>query len=291
MPPTIPALPSQKIVRFAPSPNGFLHLGHAYSALLNFELAQSCGGIFLLRIEDIDTARCRPKFEAALYEDLSWLGLQWPDPVLRQSTRTPACVAALERLQSQDLIYPCFCSRSQLTAQAAGHDPDGAPLYTGTCKHMSPAQQSSEMKTRPFCLRLDMAKAARDGLTWRERDKLLAAQPELWGDVVLARKDIGTSYHLAVTVDDAAQGVTDVVRGKDLFASTHLHRLLQHLLALPTPTYHHHALLLDTRGAKLTKSQMSKPLREWRQEGATPQEIFAQIFAQTFAMTRQMRDA
>ena len=264
---------AQKIFRFAPSPNGYLHLGHAYSALLNFEAARASGGQFLLRIEDIDTARSRPEFEAAIFEDLSWLGLDWQKPVLRQSTRTAAYRAALAQLQAQNLLYPCFCTRRTLAQNTVHLDPDGAAVYAGRCKHLPKAEQVRRMSVEAYALRLDMTRASQSHLIWQDGAQTIPATPEIWGDIILARKDIGTSYHLAVTLDDAAQGVTDVVRGQDLFASTHIHRLLQHLLGLPTPRYQHHALLRDAEGEKLAKSRTSKPLRLWRAEGASPGDV------------------
>jgi len=264
---------AQNIFRFAPSPNGYLHLGHAYSALVNFEAAKSSGGRFLLRIEDIDTARCRPEFESAVYEDLAWLGLEWQKPVLRQSTRMAAYRAALAQLQDQNLLYPCFCTRQNLARIATTFDPDGTAIYPGLCKQLSKAEQAHRLSLEPYALRLDMARAAQTDLAWQNDAQTITATPQIWGDVILARKYIGTSYHLAVTLDDAVQGVTHVVRGQDMFASTHIHRLLQHLLGLPTPLYHHHALLRDDAGSKLSKSRMSKPLRTWRAEGASPLDV------------------
>ena len=227
---------SQRVFRFAPSPNGHLHLGHAYSALLNFDLARQCGGRFLLRIEDIDTGRARNEFEAAIYEDLAWLGLEWEAPVRRQSEHFDDYARALERLDDKGLLYACDCRRSDIARAAVAkpnwpHDPDGAPLYPGTCRD-KPRRAAREVLTqRGVALRLDMRQAAAlagQGLSWREFDAGdIVADPAEWGDVVLARKDTPASYHIAVVVDDALQGVTDVVRGKDLFEATSLHRLLQ----------------------------------------------------------------
>lgn len=272
-----------RVFRFAPSPNGFLHLGHAYSALLNFELARESGGRFLLRIEDIDLARAKPEYEAAIYEDLSWLGLDWERPVRRQSEHFPDYAVALERLDAMGLLYPCACTRGEI-AKAAGEnpprDPDGAPLYPGTCR-LKPRRPASEILQRGgVALRLDMAKAlallgaeARE-LSWHEHERGdIPAEPWRWGDVVLARKDTPASYHLAVVVDDALQGVTDVVRGADLEAATGLHRLLQRLLDLPAPRYRHHALLLCPQGEKLSKSRSSKTLRDLRAEGVSAAEV------------------
>jgi len=301
----------RRVFRFAPSPNGYLHLGHAYSALLNFALARACGGRFLLRVEDIDRARAKPEFEAAIYEDLAWLGLAWESPVRHQSEHFDDYATALERLDALGLLYPCTCTRGEIAAAAgpyAPHDPDGAPLYPGTCRGKPRGPAREVLREGGVALRLDMRKAlallgfppslrvegeaiqeseaapgllrsARndDALTWREfgvGDVL--ARPEQWGDVVLARKDTPASYHLAVTVDDALQGVTDVVRGADLFHATGIHRLLQFLLELPAPDYRHHALLRDAGGEKLAKSRLSKPLSEFRSEGVEPGSIRAE---------------
>jgi glutamyl-Q tRNA(Asp) synthetase len=275
--PPPPLASRQRVFRFAPSPNGFLHLGHAYSALLNFDLARESGGRFLLRIEDIDLLRARPEYEEAIYEDLAWLGLDWEQPVRRQSEHFADYAATLERLDAMGLLYPCACTRGEI-AKAAGEDPprdpDGAPLYPGTCRGKSHKPAREILQKGGVALRLDMPRAlailgseAR-ALSWREHAEAeIAAQPERWGDVVLARKDTPTSYHLAVVVDDALQGVTDVVRGADLKAATGLHRLLQSLLGLPAPSYRHHALLLGAEGEKLAKSRSSKTLRDLRAEG------------------------
>ncbi|MGA9602308.1 MAG: tRNA glutamyl-Q(34) synthetase GluQRS [Methylocystis sp.] len=272
-----PAASQRRVFRFAPSPNGFLHLGHAYSALLNFELARESGGRFLLRIEDIDLARAKPEYEAAIYEDLAWLGLDWERPVRRQSEHFADYAAALEPLDARGLLYPCACTRGEI-ARAAGEnpprDPDGAPLYPGTCRGKPRGHLREILAVGGVALRLDMAKALAllgaeaQALSWREHaEGEIAADPKRWGDVVLARKDTPTSYHLAVVVDDALQGVTDVVRGADLKPATGLHRLLQCLLGLPAPSYRHHALLLCAEGEKLSKSRRSKTLRDLRAEG------------------------
>ncbi|QXX75050.1 tRNA glutamyl-Q(34) synthetase GluQRS [Methylovirgula sp. HY1] len=283
------------IFRFAPSPNGYLHLGHAYSALINHEMAQTSGGSLLLRIEDIDIARCRPEFEQAIYEDLRWLGLSWEEPVRRQSEHFDAYAQALTRLEQQGLVYPCFCSRGEVAGVLSAHpdwprDPDGSPLYPGTCKHLSPSERRARLAAgQPAALRLDMeaglaAVNARLGqkIGWQEygsgmQGREVSAEPVLWGDAVLSRKDIPASYHIAVVVDDALQGVTDVVRGEDLFMATGLHRLLQILLELPAPCYHHHELLRDAAGRKLSKSLRAKSLRTLRHEGMTPDEVKAQF--------------
>jgi glutamyl-Q tRNA(Asp) synthetase len=290
------------VFRFAPSPNGFLHLGHALSAMMNFELARETGGRFLLRIEDIDAARCRPEYEAAIYRDLAWLGLTWEQPVRRQSEHLSSYGEALARLHRDGLVYPSFESRAeiaQLVAQREARggtsgtrpwprDPDGAPLYPGNARLLSSAERARRMATEPYALRLDMAKAvARVGpLSWTEMGSTalnqtaeIAAAPEAWGDFVLARKDIPTSYHLAVVVDDAVQGITHVVRGQDLFAATAVHRLLQVLLGLPAPVYRHHHLFLDAEGRKLSKSTSSTGLHELRAQGLTPGDIRRKIGA------------
>ncbi|VTZ51776.1 Glutamyl-Q tRNA(Asp) synthetase [Methylocella tundrae] len=279
---------SNQTLRFAPSSNGYLHLGHAYSALLNFEMARASGGRMLLRIEDIDIDRCRPEFEQAIYEDLEWLGLSWELPVRRQSEHFSDYANALERLRSRGLVYPCFCSRGDIMATVAGRpdsprDPDGSPLYPGTCKHLPPAERARRLAGgRSAAQRIDMDAAMASlgfQLGWRERPvfgssaegREIIAEPALWGDAIVARKDIQTSYHIAVVVDDALQGVTDVVRGEDLFMATHLHRLLQALLDLPEPRYRHHRLLRDASGHKLSKSLRAKSLRALRQEGLSPE--------------------
>jgi glutamyl-Q tRNA(Asp) synthetase len=267
------------VFRFAPSPNGYLHLGHALSALLNADQARAAGGRLLLRIEDIDTSRCRPEFETAIYEDLAWLGLTWEQPVRRQSEHFDAYRGALVQLDAMGLVYPSFESRAEIAALAAARgnawplDPDGAPLYPGDAKSMPAAERETRIASgEPYALRLDMAAAVqRSGsLTWIENGAEQVANPAAWGDVILARKDVPGSYHLAVTIDDATQGVTDVVRGQDLFHATSVHRLLQNLLGLPAPRYRHHRLILDTDGRKLSKSTRATGLRELRTQGATP---------------------
>jgi glutamyl-Q tRNA(Asp) synthetase len=282
---------SPPVFRFAPSPNGYLHLGHAYSALLNFDLARRSGGRFLLRIEDIDTVRCRPEFEAAICEDLGWLGIAWEQPVRRQSEHLARYREAVAKLATQGLIYAAFESRAEiarLVAQREANapwprDPDGAPHYPGVAKALSLDERARLLESdTPYALRLDMAAAcARTGhLGWTEQGEgpggetgAVAARPEAWGDVILARKETPTSYHLSVVIDDALQGVTDVVRGRDLFWSTSVHRLLQGLLGLPQPAYRHHRLVLDGGGHKLSKSTQATGLRELRAEGATPADI------------------
>jgi glutamyl-Q tRNA(Asp) synthetase len=279
------------VFRFAPSPNGYLHLGHAYSALLNYDLARQAGGRLLLRIEDIDTSRCRPEFETAIVQDLAWLGIEWETPVRRQSEHLDIYLDALNKLAAQGLVYPSFESRAEiarLVAQREANgpwprDPDGAPLYPGTAKSLSPGERTRLIDSgAPYALRLDMAAArARAGeLDWVEQGEgpdgktgAVTAQPHVWGDVILARKETPTSYHLSAVVDDALQGVTDVVRGQDLFRSTSVHRLLQKLLDLPQPAYRHHRLVLDAAGQKLSKSTRATGLRELRAQGATPGDI------------------
>jgi glutamyl-Q tRNA(Asp) synthetase len=279
------------VFRFAPSPNGYLHLGHALSALLNADRARASGGQLLLRIEDIDAARCRPEYEAAIDEDLTWLGLAWERPVRRQSEHLADYRAALAKLDAMALIYPSFESRAEIAALVAEreaqspwpHDPDGAPLYPGNAKAMPAAKRARRMAAgAPYALRLDMAAAiARAGaLTWEETGAgpsgetgSIAANPSAWGDVILGRKETPTSYHLAVVVDDAAQGVSEVVRGRDLFHATSVHRLLQALLGLAAPRYHHHRLILDAQGDKLSKSTYATGLRELRARGASAADI------------------
>ena len=344
------------VFRFAPSPNGYLHLGHALSALINADMAAAAGGRLLLRIEDIDAARCRPEYEAAIYEDLAWLGIKWEKPVRRQSAHHDHYRAALARLDAMGLVYPSFESRAEIAMMVAGReargpwprDPDGAPLYPGAAKSLSQAERQRRMASEPYALRLDMVAAIerlssftsplageslpsgpdprvvrrrvsggeREGgqrqnqnedtplpipppppppppqegrqesaarsfdLTWSEsgaspdgQTGIIRADPAAWGDVVLARKDAPASYHLAVVVDDAAQAVTEVVRGRDLFHATGVHRLLQALLGLPTPRYHHHRLILDAEGKKLSKSTAATALRELRAAGTSAAEI------------------
>jgi glutamyl-Q tRNA(Asp) synthetase len=279
------------VFRFAPSPNGYLHLGHACSALLNFDAARHVEGRFLLRIEDIDTTRCRPEFEAAIYEDLAWLGIAWETPVRRQSEHLADYRAAVEKLIDEGLVYPSFETRGEIAKLVAQReadapwprDPDGVPLYPGKAKLLGSEERAKKIESgAPYALRLDMAAAAaRAGqLGWVEHGcgpdgetGTVVARPQAWGDVILARKETPTSYHLAVVIDDALQGVTEVVRGQDLFWSTSVHRLLQALLGLPAPAYRHHRLVLDVGGRKLSKSTKATGLRELRAGGATPADI------------------
>jgi glutamyl-Q tRNA(Asp) synthetase len=269
------------VSRFAPSPTGCLHLGHAYSALLAEAAARQAGGRFLLRIEDIDGGRCRPEFDAAIIDDLAWLGLAWQEPVRRQSAHLDDYAAALDRLDDAGLLYPCFCTRAEIRAEieAAGqapHGPDG-PLYPGTCRTLDPSLRRQRQDAgEPFALRLHMTEATRraGALTWHDQKQgEIAANPARFGDVVLARKDVPTSYHLAVTVDDNLQGVSLVVRGEDLFEASHVHRLLQALLDLATPEYAHHPLIMGEDGRRLAKRDRAETIQSLRQAGTTPAEV------------------
>lgn len=288
--PSSPPAAAQPVLRFAPSPNGRLHLGHALSALTNERLAQAMGGRLLLRIEDIDRERCRPALDTALREDLAWLGIIFEDGVRRQSEHFGDYRAALDHLHRRGLVYPCFCSRQEVKAAAAARaaetgepwptDPDGVPLYPGTCRARARSEGAGEIG-RPHVLRLHLERAlavAREDLAYDVFDASggvtrVVAQPRRWGDVVLARKDVPTSYHLSVVVDDALQGVTHVVRGRDLEAATDIHVLLQRLLRLPTPFYLFHDLLADAEGRKLAKSRGSESLADLRARGVTAQQI------------------
>ncbi|OEI84708.1 glutamate-tRNA ligase [Brucella sp. 10RB9215] len=285
------------VFRFAPSPNGQLHLGHAYSALLNANMAEKSGGRFLLRMEDIDTARCTPALEQGIYDDLHWLGLRWETPVRRQSEHFGEYRNALTKLADKGLVYPAFLSRSEVRkriseACARGDgwpsDPDGTPLYPQDERNMSEKEQMEHIVSgAPYAWRLDMDKAlaaAGEPLFWNESGAgpdgetgRLAADPARWGDVVIARKDTPTSYHLSVVVDDALQGITHIVRGRDLFHATSVHRLLQKLLGLPEPLYHHHDLVLGEDGQKLSKSRKDTALASLREQGWTPADIRAKL--------------
>ena len=289
------------VTRFAPSPTGLLHLGHAHAALFAERAARNVGGRFLLRIEDIDLGRCRAQFEDAIYEDLSWLGLSWETPVRRQSDAMADYEAALDRLNRMGVLYPCFCTRKDITAeieaaQGAPHlvqngglnegqggvqyGPDG-PLYPGTCRALSMHEREAKAEAGvPFALRLDMKRAIEIAhknageITWRDEDRgVIKATPEIFGDVVLARKDTPTSYHLSVTIDDHIQGVTLVTRGEDLFPATHIHRLLQALLGLNVPAYRHHGLLKGPDGNRLAKRDKAETLRNLRETGHSPAEV------------------
>jgi glutamyl-Q tRNA(Asp) synthetase len=270
------------VTRFAPSPTGYLHLGHVRSALEGWRAAREAGGRFLLRIEDIDRTRCRPEYDAAIVEDLAWLGLDWDGPIRRQSEHFEDYRAALARLDADGLLYPCFCTRREIQAEIAraGGAPQGelGAAYPGICRQLGAAEREERRHSAPdYALRLDVAAAlARTGaLYWCEGETRIAADPAALSDVVLARKEVPTSYHLAVTVDDALQGVTLVTRGADLFTATHIHRLLQALLDLPTPRYRHHPLLTDANGRRLAKRDRALTIRAMREAGMTPAEILA----------------
>lgn len=280
------------VCRFAPSPNGDLHLGHAYSALLNRRWAERTGGMLLVRMEDIDRERCKSCFEAAILDDLRWLGLRWQPPVLRQSERFPLYRQALDRLARQGILYPCFCTRGEIARSVAGtadwlRDPDGTPLYPGTCRSLTVTERAARREAgRGAVLRLDMQAARGRGpdlpLGWVEYGEAdvpegIEARPERWGDVLLCRRDVPTSYHLSVVCDDEAQGVTDVVRGDDLREATSLHRLLQVLLGYREPAYHHHRLIRDETGRKLSKSQGAPALRTLREAGLTSGDLRRQL--------------
>ena len=268
-----------EVTRFAPSPTGALHLGHAYSALFAYEAAR--GGRFILRIEDIDTTRCRPEFEQGIFEDLAWLGLAWEQPVRRQSEHREEYAAALARLRDAGLVYPCFCTRAEIKAEIARageapHGPDG-PVYPGTCRALSDSERAAKIAAgTPYALRLDTTKGREQAgpLEWRDRAHgTLAATPEIFGDVVIARKETPTSYHLAVTLDDHLQGISLVTRGEDLLASTHVHRLLQALLDLRTPLYHHHPLIRGADGERLAKRAGAPTLQSLREAGHSAAEV------------------
>lgn len=279
--------------RFAPSPNGELHLGHAYSALLNQKLATAAGGRLLLRMEDIDTARCTPQYEAGMLADLKWLGLVWEEPVRRQSQHFAEYAAVLDRLVREELVYPAFMSRGEIRAfitESEGRgrdwprDPDGVPLYPPADKALPANERKRRIaENAPFAWRLDIdAAMARVGrhLAWTEfvdetltATRPVEARPQDWGDVIVARRDVPTSYHLAVVMDDALQGVSHVVRGQDLFSATGVQRLLQELLGLPQPAYFHHRLILGPDGRKLSKSLKDTGLAALRDAGASPGDI------------------
>jgi glutamyl-Q tRNA(Asp) synthetase len=275
--------PLPVVTRFAPSPTGPLHLGHVRSALVGWRAAREAGGRFLLRLEDIDRTRCRADYAAAILDDLAWLGLDWDGPVRRQSEHFADYQAALDRLAAMGLLYPCFCTRRDIAAEvaragAAPHGDVGTP-YPGTCRHLDPAAREERRRSgRDYALRLDVAQAlALAGpLDWTEEGigpGPRQADPAPFGDVVLARKDTPASYHLAVTVDDALQGVSLVTRGADLQAATHVHRLLQALLDLPTPRYRHHALLTDASGRRLSKRDGALAVRAMRERGMSAEEV------------------
>ena len=286
---------SRPILRFAPSPNGRLHLGHAFSALTNARIAERLGGRLMLRIEDIDLGRTRPEFVQGILDDLAWLGLTFDGPVRRQSEHFSEYAGARDALAARKLLYPCFCSRGRMAAAIAeretagervARDPDGAPLYPGTCRALSGDEILARIQAgEPHTWRLDGAAAlaevtvplvirrfAPDG-----SQDTVPADPARWGDAVIARRDVPTSYHLAVVWDDAEQGISHVVRGQDLAAATDLHVLLQHLLGLPSPAYHHHGLIRDRGGDKLAKSKGSESLADLRSSGVTPDAVRAML--------------
>ncbi len=268
------------VTRFAPSPTGLLHLGNAFAAVTAWQRARDAGGRFLLRIEDIDSARCRPEHEAGILADLAWLGLDWDGPVWRQSDRLPVYADAIARLAAMGLEYPCFCTRADIAAAATAPHGAAGPVYPGTCRHLDAGTRARRMAAAPFAWRLDVAAAlVRTGPLWWHDAVAgkVRATPELAGDVVVARKEIGASYHLAVAIDDAAQGVTEVVRGADLFEATHVQRLLQALLGLPVPRYFHHRLLLDADGKRLAKRDGGATLQAMRQSGVDPAMLRAYL--------------
>lgn len=278
------AAPAPIVTRFAPSPTGLLHLGHAHSALAGWRRARAAGGRFLLRLEDIDPGRCRPEFADAIREDLAWLGLDWDGEVRVQSAHLPEYRAALDRLAARGLLYPCFCTRAEIARAVAAslsapHGPDGPP-YPGTCRALPEPERTARMaRGEAHALRLDMGRAlalAPAGLSFAEDGEgRLRCDPAPFGDVVLARKDAPASYHLCVTHDDALQGVTLVTRGEDLKPATHLHRLLQALMGWPEPAYAHHRLLTDAAGRRLAKRDRAATLRDLRAAGASPAEARA----------------
>jgi glutamyl-Q tRNA(Asp) synthetase len=282
-----PTPANRSVTRFAPSPTGRLHLGHAYSAWFAWSRAARSGGRFLLRIEDIDRGRCRPEFEDGIYEDLSWLGLAWESTVRRQSAHMDDYAHALADLTAQDLIYPCFCTRKDIQQEidAAGHAPHDVPqgpdgvLYPGTCRALDRAEAEDRVaagEAHALRLKTDAAATAAGELVWRDMARgEQRARPEIFGDVVLARKDTPTSYHLSVTVDDHLQGVTLVTRGEDLFEATHIHRLLQALLGLHTPDYHHHGLLTGDDGKRFAKRDKSETIQDMRERGLSPSAAWA----------------
>lgn len=277
-----------EVTRFAPSPTGWLHLGHAYAALFAHE--QAGGGRFLIRLEDIDGTRARPEYEEAIFEDLAWLGLEWEKPVRRQSDHFDDYRAALKKLEEMGVLYPCFCTRREIQEEIAraGNAPQGpdGPLYPGTCRGRSAEERAQRMAAgEAYALRLDVGKAegiAGGELSWVDRGRgTFKAQPAVFGDVVLARKDTPASYHLAVVVDDALQGITLVTRGEDLLEATHLHRLLQALLGLPVPEWRHHGLITDENGKRLAKRDDARSLRSLREAGWTPERVKEEILRKT----------
>ncbi|AVX03074.1 glutamate--tRNA ligase [Maritalea myrionectae] len=278
---------TQPVLRFAPSPNGHLHLGHAFSALLTNRIAHQLGGRTLLRIEDIDQARCTPELLQQMLDDLDWIGFEHDGEATKQSDNFDRYRTAAETLKQRGLLYPCFCSRKQIRENAdARTDPDGAPIYPGTCRHLSADEISDKLaKNMPHSYRLNMQKAlAQTGTpTWMEMEADLKTihtintDPMAWGDVILVRKDTPTSYHLSVVLDDAVQHISHVTRGKDLYFATAIHRVLQIVLDLPEPLYHHHDLIRDEAAEKLSKSKKAQSLKELRQQGWSAQQVRAAI--------------
>ena len=271
------------ITRFAPSPTGYLHLGHVHAALVAFNAAQANDGRFIVRIEDIDRGRCRAEFEDAIFEDLAWLGFTWEEPVRRQSEHLDDYAGALETLKQQGLLYPCFCTRKdirdeiQQSSQAPHVGPEGL-IYPGTCRTLSPDDREQNISSgKSYALRLNMAEACRRAgpLTWldQKNNQSIDATPNHFGDVILARKDTPTSYHLACTIDDHLQGITLVTRGEDLQPATHVHRLLQALLELETPSYHYHGLITDETGERLAKRHQAETIRALRYNGLSPEDV------------------
>lgn len=279
--------PSDKIsftTRFAPSPTGALHIGHAYSAMLAYRRAVAEKGRFLVRIEDIDQTRCRPEYTTAIFEDLRWLGLQWEEPVRIQSDHFDDYGRALEQLKQKNLIYPCFCSRSDIARTATNEGPEGL-IYPGICRGLSPEKTLTRIEAGDaHTWRLNLVQALghiNEPLTWHdEQAGHVVAEPSLLGDVVLARKDTPTSYHLSVVVDDALQGISHVIRGQDLFHATHIHVILQRCLNLPTPRYHHHPLILDSSGQKHAKSNKSVSLKDIRESGKSAMDLLSVLFSE-----------
>lgn len=272
------------VTRFAPSPTGFLHLGHAFSAFNAWHRAREAGGRFLLRLEDIDPGRCRPEYADAIQDDLSWLGLDWDGPVRVQSEHLAEYQAVLDALVERGLVYPCFCTRTDVAREvaasaAAPHGPDGAPVYPGTCRRLSVTERADRIAAgQRFALRLDMQAALRPGLSFEEEGQgRIVCHPERFGDVVLSRKDAPASYHLCVTHDDALQGVTLVTRGVDLKPATDLHRLLQDLMGWPVPAYAHHRLLVDAAGKRLAKRDRALTLRSLRDSGISPKAVLERL--------------
>ena len=273
--------PQHVVTRFAPSPTGRLHVGHGWSALMAMDLAREAGGVMRLRIEDIDSARSRPEHVEEIVEDLRWLGVEWDGEIVHQSDRLDLYNSALELLRASGLLYPCFCTRAEIAAEIAAsgsapHGPDG-PVYPGTCRHLTPEDRAERIEFgQSRCWRLDMISALEEvgPLEWTDMDGgAVAAHPERAGDVVLARKDVPTSYHLAATIDDAEMGVTHILRGDDLRAATGIHRLLQALLGLPVPVYRHHPLLVNSEGKRLAKRTGGITLAELRDRGADPARL------------------